>query len=795
MADVSFKISSALKNIIGKELITDDFIAVFELVKNSFDANAREVEIIFQGLRSKTPCIIIKDNGDGMDEDDLRNKWLFVAYSAKRLEQDYRDKIKSARIFAGAKGIGRFSCDRLGAKLRLITRKRTERAVYHVLDVDWSRFEEDPESEFQTIKARLTEAGSPPFPRFQFGTVLEISQLRSNDWDRDKLLKLRRSLERLINPNQGNDADRFSIILKAPEEEQKDKMVWRTNPDEPWTIVNGPIKNFLFEALELKTTQIQLKIDPKGNLLLTRLHDRGTLIYELHEKNPYRGVLHNIRINLFFLNREAKYAFTRRMGLENVKYGSVFVYKNGFRIHPFGEVGDDTLGIDRRKQQGAFRFLGSRELSGRIEINGHNPAFQETSSRDGGLIKNKNLEALRSLFFEYALKRLENFAVNLVKFGSLGEVVDLRNPDRRELQRLAFDLITKLTQSKDVVDIRYDPDVLNILENRSAKSVTAFVKNLKRISSEQNNPALLKEISRAEKQIQELIKAKEEAEAETEKERTRAEQAEQEAKQAFTKAQEAEEAARKAQEETQKSKDEVKDVSTQNLFLKSVLSKDLEYVIELHHTIGQDAITIEQFVSSLLAMLKDDSKPLKRERLLSTLERISYAARKIVTVSRFATRANFRADAEEIIADLTAYIREYLLNIYGGVVLDPYQQKIDIRFSPSIGAEFETRFTPINVSIVLDNLISNSRKHRSKMIDVSVIEQTEDKLVISFKDDGKGIPRKNIPSLFQIGFTTTDGSGLGLHHSRAIMLEMNGDITVNENSREGAEFILTFNRQ
>lgn len=121
MTDVSFKISSGLKNIIGKELITDDFIAVFELVKNSFDANAREVEIIFQGLNSETPCIIIRDDGDGMDEDDLRNKWLFVAYSAKKLEQNYRDKI---RVYAGAKGIGRFSCDRLGAILRLITRKK-----------------------------------------------------------------------------------------------------------------------------------------------------------------------------------------------------------------------------------------------------------------------------------------------------------------------------------------------------------------------------------------------------------------------------------------------------------------------------------------------------------------------------------------------------------------------------------------------------------------------------------------------------------------------------------------------
>lgn len=157
MVDVSFKISSGLKDIIGRELITDDFIAVFELVKNSFDANARNVEIVFNRLNSETPSIVIKDDGEGMDENDLKSKWLFVAYSAKRLEQDYRDKIKSGRVYAGAKGIGRFSCDRLGKSLKLITRKRGQDICY-VLDVDWSRFEVNPEDEFQTIPAQLSNS-------------------------------------------------------------------------------------------------------------------------------------------------------------------------------------------------------------------------------------------------------------------------------------------------------------------------------------------------------------------------------------------------------------------------------------------------------------------------------------------------------------------------------------------------------------------------------------------------------------------------------------------------------------
>lgn len=786
MTNVTFKISSALKNIIGKELITDDFIAVYELVKNAFDANAREVEIIFEGLKSDSPRIIIKDNGEGMNEEDLKNKWLFVAYSARKLEQDYRDKIKSARIYAGAKGIGRFSCDRLGIRLKLTTRKKRDES-WNVLNVDWSDFEKDATVEFRTIKAQLTHSKTAPFPKLTHGTILEISELRNKDWDREKLLRLRQSLERLINPHQENDVERFTIVLTAPDELDEDKYLQEKEPDEPWNIVNGPIRNFLFEALELKTTQIQLEIGRDGDFLFTKLNDRGTPIYELIENNPFKDILFDIQIILFHMNRSAKIAFTKRMGLPQVQYGSVFLYKNGFRIHPYGDPKTDALGLDRRKQQGIFRYLGSRDLSGRIEINGRNPEFQETSSRDGGLIKNETFDALMNLFFDYALKRLENYVVNLTKFGVKGEIPDLLEPDSTEQRQLTFDLIVKLTESKDVVLIDYNKDVLNILENRSAESVTSLLKNLERIALEKGSSELDKEIRRAKKQVAILAKAKEEAEAETAKERTRAEKAEEKAREADAKIREAEEIAKQAQES-------VKGISTQNIFLKSVLSKDLQYVLELHHTIGQDARTIEQFSANLLSSLRDESKPLKRESIQATLERISYAAKKISTVSRFATKANFRADAEEIVADLISYIREYLLNVYGGFVLDPYQNRIEIEFLSSSKEKFETEFAPINVSIVLDNLISNSRKHKSKNITVSVVKRLEDSLIVSFKDDGKGIPQKNIPFLFQIGFTTTDGSGLGLSHAKEVMEEMNGEIVYNTDSENGAEFILTFNK-
>ena len=273
--DKRFKISSALKDIIGKDLITDDFIAVFELVKNAFDANAKRVDLVFEGLSTDHPRLLVKDNGKGMDLVDLESKWLFVAYSAKKVgEEDYRDKIVTTRRYAGAKGIGRFSCDRLGSALTIYSRKIAAEKKLHRLRVNWADFERDMKKQFAAVGVDYASTSANPHG-LKRGTVLEIAGLREK-WDRSRLLKLKRSLEKLVNPNQENDPHRFVVYLSVPEERSSDRDV---DPEKPWEIVNGRIKNFIFETLELKTTQIHTAISEDGAEVTTRLIDRGAFVY------------------------------------------------------------------------------------------------------------------------------------------------------------------------------------------------------------------------------------------------------------------------------------------------------------------------------------------------------------------------------------------------------------------------------------------------------------------------------------------------------------------------------------
>lgn len=119
-----FKTNTLLKNLVGRDLINDDTIAIVELVKNSYDARSNNVLVRFEGFNDdkKTTAlsrIIIADEGSGMNLSDIQDKWLNIAYSDKKnLSQ------REGNFLAGNKGVGRFSCDRLGTQLDLLTRTK-----------------------------------------------------------------------------------------------------------------------------------------------------------------------------------------------------------------------------------------------------------------------------------------------------------------------------------------------------------------------------------------------------------------------------------------------------------------------------------------------------------------------------------------------------------------------------------------------------------------------------------------------------------------------------------------------
>lgn len=227
---LTFDVSTGLKRVLGRELITDDEVAIFELVKNSFDAGAKTVHLHFGDDN-----VIVADNGSGMSLQDLEEKWLVVAYSTKRTQdssKDFRDLAAERKHFAGSKGIGRFSSDRLGRQLVLHTRAGNGNSgIVHRIEVDWGSFEKDEKARFEEVPLRYTATDGFEIPDelksfkkgLDHGTIIEISSL-SRSWDRPRLRSLKASLAKLINPF-GDRGDLFKVIISAPAELEEDKKI------------------------------------------------------------------------------------------------------------------------------------------------------------------------------------------------------------------------------------------------------------------------------------------------------------------------------------------------------------------------------------------------------------------------------------------------------------------------------------------------------------------------------------------------------------------------------------------
>lgn len=757
MEQLQFKISSFLKDLIGRELITDEFVAVFELVKNSFDAHAKKVKVIFEKQYDpQNSRIIIWDDGHGMDKNDLINKWLFVAHSDKRdgtEDKDYRDKIKHHRTFAGAKGVGRFSCDRLGRYLKLISIKDVPDAKIESLDIDWTSFEEDANKEFVDIKVEYNTLGATGYANFDCGTILEVSGLR-DVWDRERIKKLKTSLEKLINPIQGNNVDDFAIEIIA-----EDELLQDSKEKDEHSKVNGIVKNIVFERLGLKTTQIEVSITDHGGIITTTLTDRGTQIYVLKEKNPY-AKLYDINISLFVLNRAGKINFKKIMGVDSVRYGSVFIYKNGFRIYPFGEEGDDTLQIDRRKQQGFYRYLGTRDLLGRIEVNGERSDLRETTSRDGGFIKNDSWDQLIEFFYDKALKRLEAYTIGIIKWGDekfdreTGEIIqpELKPEDVKDK---ILEIISNLTKAKDVIDVQYNQDFIQIYESKQEKSATQLAKNLTRMAQETNNPQFVKQAKAVERRVAELKQSV----GELEKENANKE------------------------EENKRNQERIQQLNTENLFLLSDVPNDTKEFKSLQHHITHTSTSIAEYIATATESLINGDT----EKALEYMRYAELENQMILTLSNFVSKAKFDTKVNKITDDIITFIDEYISNLY---LLTHKKIKINIE-KPSYQHIY--KFVPIEVIILVDNILNNAPKHHAKNIEISWLKN-EDHIELHISNDGDTLSDEILPHVFEYRFSTTGGGGIGLYYAKEIITRMNGFISVNNKRAKGVEFIISFKK-
>lgn len=809
MVKVSFRTNVLLKSIIGKDLITDDNVAVLELVKNSFDSGSKEAKIIFrevihnQSLKDYKKLndskLIIRDTGSGMSEYDLINKWLNIAYSEKKSKKEEYN-----RQLAGNKGVGRFSCDRLGKSLVIYTKKINKPLLK--LSIDWTEFEkiDDIEKNIQDVDFDLIEIPVEQYlketnlEKFNSGTTLFISSLRE-EWDYSKIQSLKRQLERFINPNQNYEAESFDIFIEANEFKNTESHLLDNEK------VNGIIRNRIFSELDFKSTYVQSKISKQGDKITTILKDRGKEIFTLVENNPF-DLLKDIEINIYYLNPYSKAYFKRQTGIRSKEFGSIFLFINGFRIPPYGDEGNDWLGMELRKGQGRARYLGTREVIGRIEINGVEFSEDEDDffiiSNRSGVDNNKHFEQLTKNdspygFYFKTFRRLERFVVEGINWDSVSkddetsiEKKVLNDKNWNELKeefredsltrnKRVVSIIEKIINTKgdDIISLSINKSLVSELAEEQAQKakieIDSIVNQLdkKKLTSEQISQ-LMKKLRVSENEIENFPVPENLIESlRKEQEKLRLE-----LQKKFDETKELEDETKRLEEEARKLQEELELEKEKNTYLRTSSRTLTEDAKGLVHNIKITSKKISSSVDNLYDKILNDSYT--KNSLLKSLGAIKFQSEKANKISKIITRSNFKTDSNAQIADVVLYIEQYI-DIYSDIYP---RSELEFKIN-NLSAVLVKKFSVLDMSVVLDDLISNSEKAGANLIQIEMSNPSKNVLKILFSDNGDGIieqflkDEKSKEKIFDLGISTTKGgSGIGLNSVREGLKSMNGTI-------------------
>lgn len=475
---------------------------------------------------------------------------------------------------------------------------------------------------------------------------------------------------------------------------------------------------------------------------------------------------------MLYLNHSAKLTFARRVGLPSVQFGSVFLFRNGFRVYPIGEDGNDWFGFDRRKQQGYNRYLGTREIIGRVDVYGSDEDFQEASSRNQGLIETPAVRQLHKAVMDHCLKRLEKYVVPV----SWADPADAETDD---LSRLLTDpgrarvsaAVANLVDNENIELLDYSGRLVGLINERSGDFEGSLV-SLRSIAEKTRDKTLLAKLDKAEKRFDELKKSEAEARKVAGREREVAEAA---TKRAAT-----------AEAIAERAKSEADIERRRAYFLESVVNLDASTILNLHHQVTIYAVDIAQQIENLLSDTADQ-KTVPRETMLKAIEQMAFLNRKVLAITRFAAKAKFKLDFEKIETDLAAFLTEYIEEITRATGSARMRIEVENKH-PGL----QLQFNPIDASIIVENLVSNAKRAKASRVKFELVPFEKSGLLMRVSDNGRGIAQGVDKSrIFEMGYTTTQGSGLGLYHVRQVLGEMGGSIELEEGGLgHGTAFVI-----
>ncbi len=473
--ELRFSVDSLLLGEIGERLVTKDYIALAELVKNAYDADAPSLTIKFLDVIPDeiSPCsaIEISDTGNGMNFEQVINFWMRIATDNKLRSPE---SPKYGRRKAGSKGIGRFACARLARKLILETtglRKKSDLKEpdtwdYTTVTFEWEKYE--PGTILTTIPNNYT---TKKLSKASTGTTLRLIGLRDswsqNDFDIMRRQILGLSVASGARRSNFKEDPGFQVSLDAPNFEKGQGLLSDQVMDAGWGRLRGSVAKDGTVTLKLEA----LKIDPPAT-------------FDLPDKIPELvGTHFDVAIiwNKKEYNRDNKTLALYSIGEIFREWSGIKVFLDGFRIYPYGDIGDDWLGIERRQA----RSIGKTDKI--FEKVCKNFGIDETRAL---LNQPKNQNLLGKIFVTNSLGAKFDVLINREGFVESDEVLKLKS-----LLQTAIEWITiyydhflysfrheKLIQTaKDFQTVNKSSSSLTNTEEKSPVIVDAAINVMERV--------------------------------------------------------------------------------------------------------------------------------------------------------------------------------------------------------------------------------------------------------------------------------------------------------------------------
>lgn len=382
---LTFRPRARLVSILGEHLISDQAVALVELVKNAYDADARDVTVEIVNTRDPmNTSVVIADDGTGMTLDDVTTRWMSPALDDKEQAKEAGQRTALGRLPIGEKGVGRFALHQLGRSLEMVTRAAASREL--VVLVDWDRYDRSEEY-LENVAVSVTERDPEVFIGGATGTRLTIGRPRT-PWSDKLLRKVHRTLRRLQSPLHETD---FHISLLCPEHPELENLA-------PTDILQRA--HYEFRVMVDSDGQCDYEyVCRLPGIAHREIADSRDLIAlaadELRGGTPRCGPFW---LNLYVWDRSRE--ALQRSGVPRAELDAlcgVSIFRDGLRVLPYGEPGNDWLFLDQERIQAPAERIGNNQLIGLLEVDqSTNLQLRDKTNREG-LIENDAFLDLRAL--------------------------------------------------------------------------------------------------------------------------------------------------------------------------------------------------------------------------------------------------------------------------------------------------------------------------------------------------------------------------------------------------------------